>query len=462
MYSCVGLKINRTKEITMKAQGITKVILVFTMVFGITQMSNAQFFKKLKKRAEESVKRTVERKVEEKTEQKTEQTIDSIFEIGKKKKVKNKSERREEDVFDDVDNEMVDPMKEEPMEEVSFEAYSKYDFVPGETIIGFEDFSQDEIGDLPARWNTNTSAVVVALSTNDGKWMRIGRGTSGFVADFISEIPENFTLEFDVIFDFEPSKWAYSRRIGFILSDLEDPNYQLNKRQVGQNFFRMNLVGDIGAEYFKATPNAKQNSDARFPLDQLGKNSTHRGKIMHVSIWRQKTRVRVYVDGKKIFDVPRALEKGVIPKTLRLQSELSEENEYFYINHIRYAVGKPDMRSKLLTEGKLVTYGIRFDKGSAVLKPESHGTLKKIATILNENPEIQVQVVGHTDADGDASFNMELSIIRASSVVQALIDQFGVSPDQLSSEGKGETELLDLGSSLESKAKNRRVEFIKL
>ncbi len=441
----------------MKARSITKIILAFIMVFGMTQMSNAQFFKKLKKRAEESAKRTVERKVEEKTEQKTEQAFDSIFEIGKKKK-----QTTEEGVFDNTDNEMTDPMMEEPIEEVSFEAYSKFDFTPGENVIGFEDFSQDEIGDLPARWNTNTSAEIVSLSTHDGKWMRIGRGTSAYVADFISEIPDNFTLEFDVIFDFEPSKWAYSRRIGFMLSDLEDPNYQLNKRQVGKNFFRMNLVGDVGAEYFKVSSNINLNSDARFPLEQLSKNSTHSGMVMRVSIWRQKTRVRVYVDGQKVFDVPRAIEKDVTPKTLRLQSEVSEQNEYFYISNIRYAVGKPDMRNKLLTEGKLVTYGITFDKGSATLKQESYGTLKKIAAILNENPELQVKVVGHTDADGDADFNMDLSMMRSAAVAQTLVSQFGVSSEQLSSDGKGETELLDTGTSLESKAKNRRVEFIKL
>lgn len=441
----------------MKARSITKIILAFAMIFGMAQMSNAQFFKKLKKRAEESAKRTVERKVEEKTEQKTEQAFDSIFEIGKKKK-----QTTEEGVFDTTDNEMNEPMMEEPVEVLSFEAYSKFDFTPGETIIGFEDFSQDEIGDLPARWNTGTSAEVVSLSTHEGKWMRIGRGTSAYVADFISEIPENFTLEFDVIFDYEPSKWAYSRRIGFMLSDLEDPNYQLNKRQVGRNFFRMNLVGDIGAEYFKVATNTQLNSDARFPLEQFGKNSTQRGEVMRVSIWRQKTRIRVYVDGQKIFDIPRALEKGVTPKTLRLQSQVSEENEYFYISNIRYAVGKPDMRNKLLTEGKLITYGITFDKGSATLKEESYGTLKKIAGILNDNPELQVKVVGHTDADGDADFNMQLSMKRSTAVAQSLIEQFGVSSEQLSSDGKGETELLDAGTSLESKAKNRRVEFIKL
>ncbi|NAS32712.1 OmpA family protein [Flavobacteriaceae bacterium R38] len=441
----------------MKTKFIIRVFLSCGLLLGMTNYSNAQILKKLKKRAKETVNRTLERKVEEKAEQKTEQAIDSLFKLRKKKKRKKKKKgQNTKEINNGMENEM-----EEYIEETSFEAYSKFDFTPGETIIGFEDFSQDEIGDLPARWNTNTSAEVVSLNTLEGKWMRIGKGTSAFVADFISEIPENFTLEFDIIFDFDPLKWAYSRRIGFIISDLENPNYQLDKRQAGNNFFRMNLAGDIGSEYFKVASNNQLNTDARIPIEQLSKNSTHRGIPIHVAVWRQKSRVRVYIDEKKIFDIPRALEKGVNVNTLRLQSQISEENEYFYISNIRYAVGKPDMRNKLLTEGKLVTYGITFDTSSALLKPESHGTLKKIATILNENPEIQVQIVGHTDADGDENYNLDLSMMRASAVEEALINQFGVSAEQLSSNGKGETELLDTGSSLESKAKNRRVEFIR-
>jgi outer membrane protein OmpA-like peptidoglycan-associated protein len=356
-------------------------------------------------------------------------------------------------------DEGIDGMSEEV---ISFQAYSKFDFTPGDSIIGYEDFTQDEVGDLPARWNTSSSAEVVELSTVEGKWIQIGQGKSGFVADFIDAVPDNFTLEFDVIFDFDPDKWAYSRTIGFLLSDLEDPNYQLDREQAGKNFFRMNLVNPVGAKYFKVSENAQLNSDSEVYLDQYSKTSTQRGVPVHVSIWRQKTRVRVYVDEKKVFDVPRALEKDIVAKTLRIQSHVSEAEEFFYLGNIRYAVGKPDMRSKLLTAGKLVTYGITFDSGSAQINLQSYGTLKKIAAILNENPELQVEIIGHTDARGDEESNMNLSINRASAVEQVLILEFGVSEDQLTSSGKGESELIDQGNSPDSNAKNRRVEFVKL
>ena len=47
------------------------------------------------------------------------------------------------------------------------------------------------------------------------------------------------------------------------------------------------------------------------------------------------------------------------------------------------------MRSKLLTEGKIISYGIYFDSGKDVVKPESYGSLKEIANVLNENPNVK-------------------------------------------------------------------------
>jgi hypothetical protein len=237
----------------MKTKNIANLLLILGMYLIVTPNANAQFFKKLKQRAKESIERTVERKVEEKSEQKTEEVIDSIFTIGKKKK---KKKRKGKSGNSKGDNEMMEGMddgmntdgemgmEDGAEEKVSFEAYSKFDFIPGETIIAAEDFAQDEIGDLPARWNTNTSVEVVSLSTQEGKWMRLGMGTGSYVADFINEIPDNFTLEFDVIFDYEPTAWAYGRKIGVLLSDLENPNYKLTSSQVGKNFFRFNLVHD--------------------------------------------------------------------------------------------------------------------------------------------------------------------------------------------------------------------------
>ena len=72
-----------------------------------------------------------------------------------------------------------------------------------------------------------------------------------------------------------------------------------------------------------------------------------------------------------------------------------------YISNVRITDASPDMRSKLITEGKLVTYGIYFDVNKDVVKPGSMVPLKDIANVLKENPIVKIKIVGHTDSDGD-------------------------------------------------------------
>ena len=194
---------------------------------------------------------------------------------------------------------------------------------------------------------------------------------------------------------------------------------------------------------------------------QLSRDNSGRGNIVHVSVWRQGKRLRVYLDETKVFDIPRAFEEVSKVKSMRFFSEISDDDNYYFLSNIRYAIGKADTRSKLLNEGKLVTYGITFDSGSANLKPESYGVLKKIASTINDN-NLSINIIGHTDGDGDDDFNQKLSESRANSVKNALVNEFQVDGSLISIEGRGESEPLASNGTSEGKAKNRRVEFVKL
>jgi outer membrane protein OmpA-like peptidoglycan-associated protein len=133
-----------------------------------------------------------------------------------------------------------------------------------------------------------------------------------------------------------------------------------------------------------------------------------------------------------------------------------------YISNIRITDAAPDMRSKLLTEGKLVSYGIYFDVNKDIVKPESYGTLKGIADILNENPSIRIKVIGHTDSDGNDASNLDLSKRRAESVKNNLVKTFGIEPSRIEFDGMGETQPIAPNDNVSNKALNRRVEFVKL
>ena len=166
---------------------------------------------------------------------------------------------------------------------------------------------------------------------------------------------------------------------------------------------------------------------------------------------------------EKIWDVPRAFTNGINYNSLLIMRGNSHNPEDRYLfSNIRLAVGAADTRNRLVTEGKFVTRGILFDVNSDRIRGESYGVLKDIATVLNENADLKVKIIGHTDSDGDDKSNLDLSKRRAESVKAILTKEFGIDAGKLQTDGKGEGEPIDKNTSGEGKANNRRVEFIKL
>ncbi len=95
------------------------------------------------------------------------------------------------------------------------------------------------------------------------------------------------------------------------------------------------------------------------------------------------------------------------------------------------------------------------------VKPESYGALKEIAGVLKESADVKIEIVGHTDADGDAAQNLDLSKRRAASVRGVLTREFAIEDARMTTDGKGEAEPVDKTDTATGKANNRRVEFIK-
>jgi OOP family OmpA-OmpF porin len=180
-------------------------------------------------------------------------------------------------------------------------------------------------------------------------------------------------------------------------------------------------------------------------------------------MWRQKQRLRVYLNEEKIMDVPRAFAADKKYNTLLFMTgRTHSDKDRFLISNLRLAVGQPDTRHKLLNEGKFVTSGILFDVNSATIRGESFGALKDIAEVLKANASVKVKIVGHTDNDGDDASNLDLSKRRAESVKKALANEFGIESSRLETDGKGESQPVDKNNTSEGKSNNRRVEFIKL
>ncbi|MBK9250075.1 MAG: OmpA family protein [Ignavibacteria bacterium] len=327
---------------------------------------------------------------------------------------------------------------------------SKFDFIPGEKVVYFDDFTSDNIGDFPALWNTNGSGEIVTSSKYPGRWLQFTAG-GYYIPEVVADFTDNYTIEFDMVpLNSENIETIHGISLLLVSGSLKDPNE--GGAVPGKSGLGITPEYDMvnWSNWSEADGGYKDNGQSPYMFMST--------EMTHISLWIQKQRVRMYARDRKILDLPRGLIAPYKYNIFRIQ--ISGEATPLFSN-IRIAAGLPDMRNKLLTTGKLISYGIFFDVNSDLVKPESDATLKEIAQVMKDNPQLSVKIVGHTDADGDNALNLDLSKRRGASVKKELVEKFGVEAARLESDGKGETELIAANDTPMNKAKNRRVEFIR-
>ena len=114
-----------------------------------------------------------------------------------------------------------------------------------------------------------------------------------------------------------------------------------------------------------------------------------------------------------------------------------------------------------LTAGQPATLtDLVFPSGQAELASGSYPSLARLADWLTANPTASVELVGHTDASGNAQANTTLSLARAEAARDALIAQFGIDPARITTRGAGPSEPIASNDTAEGRAQNRRVEVL--
>lgn len=108
--------------------------------------------------------------------------------------------------------------------------------------------------------------------------------------------------------------------------------------------------------------------------------------------------------------------------------------------------------------GTWIYKDVQFASGKSAVTQGSFAVLNEIANALKANPNLKVEIQGHTDGAGSVAFNTQLSQQRAQSVRQYLIDQ-GVAPDRLTAKGYGPERPIASNATAEGRAQNRRVEL---
>ena len=251
-------------------------------------------------------------------------------------------------------------------------------------------------------------------------------------------MPDEFTIEFDAYFE----HYGNTYRIHLI-----DNKNQKHFRQPGPR------------KYIRFEQNSADGESierAYYPGFTSASRIINPG-WRHISLSFNKRALKAYIDDARVLNIPNI---DYNPTGFCIAFHNPSGEIFGYIKNIRIAKGAVPLYDKILTDGKFVTTGIKFDVNRSTIKPESAGTINYVYKMMQDNPGLNFSVEGHTDSDGSDDTNLSLSEKRAESVVNELM-KLGISSDRLTSRGWGETKPLTANDTPEGKAQNRRVEFVK-
>jgi OmpA-OmpF porin, OOP family len=417
-------------------KNIKTIFALFSIFFSLN--SNAQFLDKLVKKAEKATERAIERKVEQKATKSTNEAMDGV--LNNKNTSKTTSS---------------ESSKTSKSKTISS---SGSDFVSGIKILFEENFSRDAIGDFPVKWFTNSSGEIVTFDGDSKKWLQISDKGS-FSPINISKLPENFTFEFDVTTTDKFSNYSTPLNIVFTEKTSKTDNVwnTVFKRKEAMifNIHPSNSLSATGRSEVFVISEKKEIMKNKVDIPTFSNSNN----TMRVQVWRQKNRFRMYVDGKKYWDLPMAFADENYNQIIFFIGTYKKPVDKFFISNLKLAEAGEDKRHQLIETGSFSTNEILFDTNKATIKSSSANILNDLGKALNENSDIKISITGHTDSDGDEKANQKLSEQRAESVKNYLNKNFDISNSRMNTFGSGESENIAGNKSESEKMQNRRVAF---
>jgi OmpA-OmpF porin, OOP family len=310
----------------------------------------------------------------------------------------------------------------------------KDEFIPGDKVIFYDDFTDMSAGDAPPHFKVRGAAPELL---EGGGIRQLTAKAKGSLIPNLSTLPKNFTFETEIKFDV-PQGRAYANLI------LMSKGKQILQWYLTAQEKNFDLVVSL-----------------RAPYQELGRKRVIMdfGKPVKLALWLQNGRMRSYANGEKLLDFNQ-IELPPIDSVELENSTLGASPALGY-RMVRFAESVPDFSQILLSSGRYIARGILFDTDSDVIKPESAPVIKQIAQVLEKNPGLKLLIEGHTDSVGDAAHNLDLSKRRAEAVKSVLVGQFNIDGLRLSTAGLGSTKPVDSNDTPQGRAQNRRVELVK-
>jgi outer membrane protein OmpA-like peptidoglycan-associated protein len=391
------------------------------------QAQFSDFGKKLKQKAEQKIEQRVDRK----TDQAMEKGLDKVECAATDPECfeKAKAEGKEVTTVDaPATSSAAKTSKPAPLKPGQG-AWANYDFKPGDRILFADDFSKDEVGDFPRRFEFKAGQMEI-VEWNDGRWLRAAQGK--FWIPLSETLPERYTVEFDL---------AGNGNAMVITFDGKDDNQTAARMEFGEYFGRLRS-GEIDAQ------------------GEFGAGIKTGEKPIHVAISVDGQHVKAYANEKRVFNAP----NGNVGRSNKIFINMNGWTADMprMIANVRIAAGGKKLYDALSEKGRVATQGVLFDTGSDRIRPESTPTLKEIGAMLKEHADLKLMIEGHTDNVGAAASNQSLSEKRAEAVRQHLISTYGVDASRLQSKGFGPSKPSTGNDTPEGRQQNRRVELVKI
>lgn len=419
-------------------------MLAFLLVGGATEVQAQSWLKKLGKKVEEKAKQKVEEKAEkavDKVFDKAEDAAtDAVTGKGKKDKPQNNDAGQDADAEEQVAQDGGQQQGGQSLEM----AYAKNDFVPGDEIIFEDNMVGEQLGEFPSQWDLISGDAEVSAINGKNCISFEGKYGEAYIAPLMKNPKEYLTDEFTVELDFWIDK-PKTRQSYWIIF------YDTAKKKEVMTLEINNLTNEGKPKWNYLTPSGeKREGSADYALERNAWN--------HLSISFNKRAFKAYINGFRVANVP-AVEKSA---NITFRGRYWDtDKKTVALTNVRIAKGAVPLYDRMMSDGKFITYGITFDVGKSVIKPESMGEINRIVQLMNENPDLKFSVEGHTDSTGNATSNQTLSEARSKAIVDKLVEM-GIAADRLTSSGKGQTTPIADNGTDEGRAKNRRVEFVKI
>jgi outer membrane protein OmpA-like peptidoglycan-associated protein len=315
----------------------------------------------------------------------------------------------------------------------------KAEFVPGDKVILYDDFSDMEGDEPPPHWKVRGGTAELRIGDGIRQLTRTAQRMT--LTPNVTGLPANFTMETDVAYKGHGARasWRFHDKSGKDILNII----------TGVNYTRLSLL----------IRQATDGGSEELTSQQIEMDWT---KPVKQALWLQNGRMRYYINGQRVMDVNQI----VLPELGKIEVYVdgpgdNDKTGYVGFQFARFAESAPDFSKVLMSSGRYVTRGILFDPDSDRIKPESAPVVKMIAKGLEANPALKLLIEGHTDSTGDADHNLDLSKRRAEALKSVLAAQFKIDASRLTTAGLGATKPVDTNDTPQGRAQNRRVDLVK-